>query len=917
MCSRTEVTSTTVGPGRGLHGTLDVDAKLSARSTEAMNGIRSDQNGWDMQSLKVLEQLLPEMCSLLELLEQEKLSDTTQTCRDAVLKLLRQLKPSDAEETEYIYTSSAACNNGLGLWQVLEQCWRPAAIKTEPARTLSKPQIPLPEIPQAVVSVVQTVPIKQRDDAYEVADPLTPDRTPQYIMYMNSEGMASNTTTTDAFYEEADEKQVFNFDNENKKGDSDMASSSYESYDEEEEEEDDEGTCGDHKDSTMTRQWPSEEASMHLVKDSRICGFLLRKKRFGQWSRQLCVIKENRLLCYKSSKEQQPQLELPLGTCDVAYVPKDGRKRKHELRLSLQGSDSVVLAAQSYEQAEEWLKIIQEVCGLPEACEEIDSPSPSSTLSRTETDKSSSLERNAVLEDNGSNKAPCENGSISSNCDGKDKGKRTSLAELKDSVSKATGKKITRFMTLGRKKKTSDEPSSSEEEASACGYLQIVQAGRWREHWCRVRDGMMYLHRDKMETQASMRTIPLHGCQLMPGTDPKHPYAFRLLRDGQETAMLQAGSAEEMIRWLGLVLAEVAGGSDPVILPYDYVDIESLTHILQSAQQPNRQSVENGPTTTESVKGTLRKTRNTSSLDGSCKNLEKESNGRSAFSTAQTRHGSLARHRSDPLQGLHYQTPSSPTPLRSQAIGSSASLASAVRDLHNIASPKAIRQQDKKIYLTGRKTSVKEQAAALVEKNDKSTNSTITIKRNSSNAADPERYGKNRAQADARRYQTEKETLEKRKEVLRELLVKLKDERKEIRSNLEKYTVGDRRRYGKLKEQLQRVEDQCRSYEQERVKLELKLTEVKENLNAALSGGPTLGVSVEPKVKNPSCIQTKQNSKCVEASLTHQPGAHNPKADSLPVNSALMMRQQQKSIMRADRGHVMLKAKEWEKKGTN
>uniref|UniRef100_A0A8C4NAV7 Uncharacterized protein n=1 Tax=Eptatretus burgeri TaxID=7764 RepID=A0A8C4NAV7_EPTBU len=83
---------------------------------------------------EVLEQLLPEMCSLLELLEQEQLSAATQTCRDAVLKLLRQLKPSDAEETEYIYTSSAACNNGMGLWQVLEQCWRPAAIKTEPAR---------------------------------------------------------------------------------------------------------------------------------------------------------------------------------------------------------------------------------------------------------------------------------------------------------------------------------------------------------------------------------------------------------------------------------------------------------------------------------------------------------------------------------------------------------------------------------------------------------------------------------------------------------------------------------------------------------------------------------------------------------------------------------------------------------------
>lgn len=64
-------------------------------------------------------------------------------------------------------------------------------------------------------------------------------------------------------------------------------SSSYESYDEEDE---------DGKGPKTRHQWPSEEASMDLVKDARICAFLLRKRRFGQWTKLLCVIKEHKLL---------------------------------------------------------------------------------------------------------------------------------------------------------------------------------------------------------------------------------------------------------------------------------------------------------------------------------------------------------------------------------------------------------------------------------------------------------------------------------------------------------------------------------------------------------------------------------------------------------------------------------------------
>ncbi len=69
--------------------------------------------------------------------------------------------------------------------------------------------------------------------------------------------------------------------------DTEQVSSSYESYDEEE------VTKGK---STAQHQWPSPEASIELMKDARICAFLWRKKWLGQWAKQLCVIREHRLL---------------------------------------------------------------------------------------------------------------------------------------------------------------------------------------------------------------------------------------------------------------------------------------------------------------------------------------------------------------------------------------------------------------------------------------------------------------------------------------------------------------------------------------------------------------------------------------------------------------------------------------------
>ena len=68
--------------------------------------------------------------------------------------------------------------------------------------------------------------------------------------------------------------------------DSDALSSSYESYDEDEEEAKGRG---------RPPRWKAEENTVGPMKDCRICAFLLRKKRFGQWAKQLTVVRDNQL----------------------------------------------------------------------------------------------------------------------------------------------------------------------------------------------------------------------------------------------------------------------------------------------------------------------------------------------------------------------------------------------------------------------------------------------------------------------------------------------------------------------------------------------------------------------------------------------------------------------------------------------
>ncbi|XP_058033973.1 actin filament-associated protein 1 isoform X4 [Ahaetulla prasina] len=467
-----------------------------------------------------MEELIVELQLFLQLLDHEYLTSTVRE-KKAVLNniLLRIQATKDFEVKENVQRQEIAIS-------------LPAP-----------PQMPLPEIPQQWLPPDNGPPplpsSSLPEGYYEEAVPLSPGKAPEYI--------------------------TSNYD-------SDAMSSSYESYDEEDE---------DGKGKKMRHQWPSEEASMDLVKDAKICAFLLRKKRFGQWTKLLCVIKENKLLCYKSSKEQQPQMELLLCDCSITYIPKDSKKKKHELKIAHQGQDALVLAVQSKEQADQWLKVIKEVCSTYVGTVDSDGPS-SNSVYKTDLEKKLSLERPSS-----DGEGVVENG-ITNVCNGKEhvKRKKSSKVDSKGPVPKVTGKKITKIIGLGKKKPSTDEQTSSaEEDIPTCGYLNVLSNNRWRERWCRVKDNKLILHKDRTDLKTHIVSIPLRGCEVIPGLDSKHPLTFRLLRNGQEVAVLEASSSEDMGRWIGILLAESGSSADPGTLHYDYIDVDVSASVIQAAKQ--------------------------------------------------------------------------------------------------------------------------------------------------------------------------------------------------------------------------------------------------------------------------------------------------------------------------------------------
>uniref|UniRef100_A0A3Q0RU91 Actin filament-associated protein 1-like 2 n=1 Tax=Amphilophus citrinellus TaxID=61819 RepID=A0A3Q0RU91_AMPCI len=328
--------------------------------------------------------------------------------------------------------------------------------------------------------------------------------------------------SSESYYEEAQPYEETVNGKKYVQNDGEAVSSSYESYDEEE------VTRG--KSPSAQHQWPSAEASIELMKDARICAFLWRKKWLGQWAKQLCVIKEHRLLCYKSSKEQTPLLDVSLLGCSVVYKEKQLKRKEHKLKIIPVGGEAIVLGLQSKEQTEQWLKVTH---------------SHRVTLEQFQTMQCKLLR----------------------------------LSYFVSLPSKASVYSGTVLLSKGSKKETSYlcfllHPLS--------GYLNVLVNSQWRTCWCLIKNGQLWFYQDKGKNKVTQPAVTLEGCSVLPDPSPEHLYSFRIDMDGTQMATLEAKTSADMGHWLGLLLSQTGSKTDPEELTYDYVNAERISTIVNA-----------------------------------------------------------------------------------------------------------------------------------------------------------------------------------------------------------------------------------------------------------------------------------------------------------------------------------------------
>ncbi|XP_075959591.1 actin filament-associated protein 1-like 1 [Anarhichas minor] len=741
-----------------------------------------------------MEVLVSELGVLLQMLDQESLSSSTQEKKTSVWNLLQQIQPS-VSGTDYIYMNSAVYRNGTSFVESLFETFdcelgdlkdvtdvkEDKNTQTDTSNQQNCAGSPAPRSANFPPPLPTTPP---PEEYYEEAVPLSPGKLPEYII---TRVRPSPPNSIEDGYEDAENNYpttCINTHRKNSYNDSDALSSSYESYEEDEEERS--PGVG------LTHQWPSDESSMPPARDCRICAFLLRKKRFGQWAKQLTVIREKRLQCYKSSKDTNPYVDLLLPQCTVVYAPKDSKRKHHELRFTLPNGDALVLAVQSKEQAHRWLRVVREVSGQSAGPEESASPI---IPRKTELDKRLSADRNTSDSDS-------VGVSTVENCRENGKVKRGAFA---------AGRKITRIISFSKKKPPRPGDPRTSYTDPRRGYVAVLVNQVWREQWCCVCRGSLHFYNDKGDARTFLPSLPLHGCEVVPGLGPKHPFAFRILRNCAEVAALEASSSEELGRWLGVLLAETGSATDPESLHYDYVDVETIANIRNAARHSFLWATSSSSTYTDSR--TYDEVPNEDMQSGEDRRQQSGNQGkrRSSFSSSDS-------DRTKPL---------------------------------------------------------------------------VSLKRTGSNSNQYGRYGKTRAEEDAKRYLQEKEELERARDGIRNALVTLRKEKRELKEELK--TASDRRTFS-LNKRVSQLEEACRAKEAERVDQELRLSHVQENLKKSLAGG-ALGAPVEAKPPIKASGKKTQNIY----------------SDSLPVNCAAEMRRRPLSVY-ASSGTVMRKAKEWESK---
>ncbi|XP_027145388.1 actin filament-associated protein 1-like 2 isoform X2 [Larimichthys crocea] len=878
----------------------------------------------------LLDQLLMELHRFLLILDKETLSGNATVQKGLLSDLLQSYRASNGADEEYIYMNKVI----VGGKDKNNKDDRPDAfINGKAAKYVSVPQKSLPDLPPPRAGVVGREPF-----------PLPALPSPACI------------DPSESYYEEAQPyEETFNDDGE-------AVSSSYESYDEEE------VTRG--KSPSAQHQWPSAEASIELMKDARICAFLWRKKWLGQWAKQLCVIKDHRLLCYKSSKEQTPLLDVSLLGCSVVYKEKQLKRKEHKLKIIPVGGEAIVLALQSKEQTEQWLRVIQEISPKPaENCDPSVSDSPRLICTKGELS-----ERHSVASESGS--------STDSHAE---------IPENKDVKKKSsTGLKFSNLMNIGKKKTSLLE--SPEKCVDTSGYLNVLVNSQWRPCWCLIKNGQLWFYQDKGKNKVSQPAVTLGGCSVLPDPSPEHLYSFRIDMDGTQLATLEAKTSADMGHWLGLLLSQTGSKTDPEELTYDYVNAERISSIVTAAKtsfylmqrrysEPNtyidtqpsltlnsdelyddvasiadpedteesglpdiedNNLQEHDQTCAQDTQNPEEDTENRIYLDlvpvrsflhtscGSKTSPAKETSRHSLVAVEDQKDASsqtkevISTDRTEPdttpvLNGTsptsatskpEQERPPTPSPAsqpQTQPVKTSSQSQETPKRM-SLGIPQAFSSSGVQIHKV-------QTAAGFPHSPQPLRPKSHTI---GSPGAVEGKLGKNRTEADLRRYIDERDRLEKEREEMRSSLATLKKERREIKEELG--ACQDPKQQASLEARLKQKEEACREAERRRVEVELRLVEVKESLKKVESGPFTLGTTLDSSLQDTPTSKTAtlpaQQTSSSSSSTSSQPANSNVSADpGSPVNSASALKSRPASIM-ATKGKVLQKAKEWEKKST-
>lgn len=812
-----------------------------------------------MERYKALEQLLTELEDFLKILDQENLSSTAVVRKSGLAELLRLYTKSSSSDEEYIYMNKVTVNKQQDAESQDKAPEEQSPLTNgEPSQHSSAPQKSLPDLPPPKIIPEReqlSIPkIESPEGYYEEAEP--------YDMSLNEDGEA--------------------------------VSSSYESYDEEE------GSRG----KSAPYQWPSPEASIELMRDTRICAFLWRKKWLGQWAKQLCVIKDTRLLCYKSSKDHSPQLDVNLLGSSVVHKEKQVRKKEHKLKITPMNADVIVLGLQSKDQAEQWLRVIQEVSGLPsEGASEGNQYTPEAQ--RLNCQKPDLPEKYLSASEYGSS------------VDG-----HPEVSETKDVKKKCSaGLKLSNLMNLGRKKSTSLEPPERSLETSS--YLNVLVNSQWKSRWCSVRDSHLHFYQDRNRSKVAQQPLSLVGCEVVPDPSPDHLYSFRILHNGEELAKLEAKSSEEMGHWLGLLLSESGSKTDPEEFTYDYVDADRVSCIVSAAKtslllmqrkfsEPNtyidglpsqgRQELLYDDVEMSELTATVDPEEATPPTDALA-----ESDPDRVYLDLTPVKSFLHSPGGTQIQAH------SPTPphldLPAEALPADAGLAPDEPLVKSAETPVLQPVQQESLEPSPRIATVKVQTEQQKISFPPSCPDVMAVTPVGASTPVKDRLrvtsaeiklGKNRTEAEVKRYTEEKERLEKKKEEIRAHLAQLRKEKRELKETLLKCT--DKGVLASMEQKLKEIDEECKIEESRRVDLELNIMEVKGNLKKAEAGPVTLGTTVDTThLEN----------------VSPRPRAAAPTPDCTPVNSATALKNRPLSVMVTGKGTVLQKAKEWEKKGTS